>query len=115
MEAQTNDSRVPLEQVASVLRTAAAGGPCSFASTDGFPQIAYAAGCDGRPLDPHSAAAPADLESLAMGGGKAFLITQEAEPPHTARTVPLLIQVVPALRGERWFLYELVSPSASRS
>ena len=115
MEAQTNDSRVPLQQVASAMRNAAAGRPCSFASTDAFPQIAYAARCDGRPVDADFPVAPADLESLAMDGGRVFLVTQEAEPPQTANTVPRLIRVVSAPRGELWFLYELVAPSALHS
>lgn len=108
LDAQTNDPRESLQQVARILLEARDGRPCAFASTDGFPQIEYTLGCDGRHLDEAQADTIGFLEDAAGRGEQVFLATRDPAPPPTVTTVAEPIRTLPAPRGETWHLYELV-------
>jgi len=52
----------------------ATGRPCSFASSDGYPQVQLASGCLGRSAGQDAVAAARELETSASGGEAPFLV-----------------------------------------
>jgi hypothetical protein len=107
LDAQTNGPRESLQEVAEILRAERDARLCSFASTDGFPQIEYTLGCDGRHLGESGTATISFLEDAAQGGQQVFLVTRDPETPPTVTTTAELLRTLPAPRGETWYLYEL--------
>ena len=107
IEAQTDMSRRSLEEVGLFLREAAAGRPCSFASTDGFPQIEYASGCDGRQLGHEPSRQIAYLAQAAAGDSRAFLVGHMASTPRPNLPTRVLL-TLPAPRGRKWFIEEVL-------
>ncbi|MGZ8604917.1 MAG: hypothetical protein ACXWX9_09210 [Actinomycetota bacterium] len=108
LDALTNGPRESLQEVAGVLRAERDARPCSFASTDGFPQIEYTLGCDGRHLGEAGTATISFLEDAARRGQQVFLVTRDPETPPTVETTTELLRTLPAPLGETWYLYELV-------
>jgi hypothetical protein len=108
LDAQTDAPRESLQVVATALLAERDGRPCTFASTDGFPQIEYTLGCDGRHLGEAQSDTITFLEAAAARGEQVFLVTRDPGSPPTVTTVAAPVRTLPAPRGETWHIYELV-------
>jgi hypothetical protein len=88
--------------VGLLVRAAARGRPCTVASTDGYPQVAFAAGCSGRQLPNTDASSLAALLGAMGGRGPVFVVTRSPLPPLSAPAAMPLPSNQPG-----WFLSEL--------
>jgi len=108
IEGQAEVSRGSLEEVGTALRELTGERFCSFASSDGFPQIAFASGCDGHRLRLDSAQPVKYVEESIAPGHRGYLISRTLIAPHTSSTEALLVLVLRASNQEKWFIQELV-------
>lgn len=98
-------ARASVQDVGLAVRYLAGGAPCLVASTEAYPQIAYAAGCTGHWLHGLGEADIAPLYSLAGTGDRVFVTLPGPSQP----TSPLASLKPRSVRtaGARWLVYEL--------
>ncbi|MGH2528166.1 MAG: hypothetical protein ACRDH0_02330, partial [Actinomycetota bacterium] len=101
IEAGASVARTAARQVGMAMRDLAGEGPCAFASSDGFPQIAFASGCEGRHLRTVDGGTIGALRGLS---DRVFLVLRTPFPPGSALD-GLPATTVPAAPG--WLVYEL--------
>jgi len=101
IEAGASVARAAARQMGLAVRDLAGEGPCAFASSDGFPQIAFASGCDGRHL---RAVDDGTIEALRALSDRVFLVLRTAPLPGSALD-GLPATAIPAAPG--WLVYEL--------
>lgn len=101
IEAGSSVARAAARQVGMAMRDLAGEGPCAFASSDGFPQIAFASGCEGRHLRTVDGGTIGALRGLS---DRVFLVLRTPFPPGSALD-GLPATTVPAAPG--WLVYEL--------
>jgi hypothetical protein len=107
IEAQVEVSRGAFEDVGMSLRRLAGDRFCSFASVDGFPQIAFASGCDGRRFIEQSQRSVQVLERRMAPGHLAFVITHSALGPETSSTRACLVLTLELPPNSYWLIHEL--------
>lgn len=101
IEAGASVARDAARHVGMAMRDLAGEGPCAFVSSDGFPQIAFASGCDGR----HLRTVDDDtIEALRALSDRVFLVLRTPPPPGSALD-GLPATTVAAAPG--WLVYEL--------
>jgi hypothetical protein len=98
-------STLAFRSVGLTVRRLADGRACSFMSPHGYPEIEFAAGCDGADLLRPRGPTGAELEDLRSKGREIFVILKEVAPPSS----PLgsLTPVRVAGPGKTWFLYQV--------
>ena len=104
IEAGASVARAAARQVGLAVRDLAGEGPCAFASSDGFPQIAFASGCDGRHLRTVDDDTIEALRALSDRGYRAFVVLRMPPPPGSPLD-GLPATTVAAAPG--WLVYEL--------
>ena len=85
-----------LQALGSEVRSLAAARPCLVASSNGFPEVAFAAGCNGRQLTKVDGRALAALRSEVASPGLVFILTRFPIASLSPGTAPL----------HGWHLYE---------
>jgi hypothetical protein len=98
-------ARASVQDAGLAVRGLAEGRPCLVASTEGYPQIAYAARCAGKWLHGVGEAEVAPLSSLAGAGDRVFVVLPSPPPP-ASPLAALEPRPVPTA-GVRWLVYEL--------
>lgn len=98
-------ARASVRDAGLAVRELAGGRPCLAASTDAYPQIAYAAGCAGRWLHGTGETEIAPLSSVASAGDRVFVVLT-GPPPQDSPLASLEPRSVPTT-GVRWLVYEL--------
>ena len=98
-------ARASVRDAGLPVRELAGGRPCVAASTEAYPQIAYAAGCAGRWLHGTGEAEIAPLSSLASAGDRVFIVL--AGPPPQGSPLASLEPRSVSTAGVRWLIYEL--------
>lgn len=88
------------------IRSRVGAGACAFASTSGWPQIAYASSCTGRQLRPGDPGQVAVLEDLAARGVRVFLVFRNPPP---SGLPPAAITSIRA--PSDWLVYEFAPTS----
>lgn len=101
IEAGASAARAAAREVGTAMRTLAGDGPCAFASSDGFPQIAFASGCDGRHL---RTVDDGTIEALRPLSDRVFVVLRTPPPPGSP-LAGLPATTVPA--APSWSIYEL--------
>jgi len=101
IEAGASVARAAARYVGLAVRDLAGEGPCAFASSDGFPQIAFSSGCDGR----HLRTVDDDtIDALRTLSDRVFIVLRTPPPPGSALD-GLSATTIQAAPG--WLVYEL--------
>lgn len=104
IEAGASVARAAARHVGLAVRDLAGEGPCAFASSDGFPQIAFASGCDGRHVRTVDDGAIEALRPLVDRGYRVFVVLRMPPAPGSPLAgVPA--ETIPAAPG--WIISEV--------
>jgi hypothetical protein len=103
IESAARADRDRYQRVGLALAVAAGGRPCAFGSTEGFPQIAYASGCEGQHLRSVDALALRPL--TASTATASFVAAPAAIPPASGLGLePVSAPVAEAVGWRLWAL-----------
>lgn len=97
VEAGASVARAAAREVGTAMRTLVGDGPCAFASSEGFPQIAFASGCDGRHLR--------TVDDRIWPLSDRVFVVLRTPPPPGSPLAGLSATTVPA--APSWSIYEL--------
>jgi hypothetical protein len=111
IEAAAVEARASARDVGLAMRAVAgAGRPCLFSSIGGFPQVAFASGCEGRHLRGPVAEATTTLEERAGPDVAVFIVLRTPAPPELGLGSPVV--AVPGAGGD-WLVYEVAGGPGS--
>jgi hypothetical protein len=105
LEERLEASRAVFTEIGGVIERRATPHGCRVISEQGFPQVAFASGCEGRPLE------GPDGFGWVLAADRSFVVAAEPRRIDEEATAPLeRIALVPAPSGDRWLVFEVGSP-----
>jgi hypothetical protein len=110
IEQRTAVARASVWKVGLALQRLVGGNGCAFASSDGYPQVQLASGCEVRQLRGDPAAAAAALERAAAPGEPVFLV--QRSPGASLPSGWVSVASIARPDGSWWVVSELHAPSA---
>ena len=105
VQARETTSNAAYREIGLALRQLAGGRPCSFLSPYGYPEIQFAAECDGAALQRVRGPSDTELAGLLASGTEAFVVLPDPAPPASALGSLTAVRVPGP--NKTWFVYQL--------